>query len=164
MHSLALEIDYAHESAGWIKCELIVDGERHPLDASNVFPPFLPLLRFVKAVAGQRFPARFFWDEEGVGAHFEAIAVAENSPLVHLKIQHEEAAEPWLDADIERETVVQAFLPPVVEMSQNFLLAEKEWHIPGRVVARIQESIARGIPLRSDIHTPQYVEFIVRGG
>jgi hypothetical protein len=164
MHTLALEIDHAHESAGWIKCDLTIDGERHPLDASAVFPPFLPLLRFVKAVAGQRFPARFYWDEEGIGANFAATAVAEDSPLVHLKIQHEEAAAPWLDADIERETVIQAFLPPVLDISQTFLLAEKEWSMPARVVAHIQESIAKGIPLRSDVHSPSYVEFIVRGG
>ena len=103
-HTLALDIDYSHESAGWIKCYLTIDGVSHYLDASAVFPPFLPLLRFVKAVAGQRFPARFFWDEEGYGAEFDATAVEDDSELVHLKIRHYDHEEDviWLDADIER--------------------------------------------------------------
>jgi hypothetical protein len=73
MHTIAFEINHKHEHAGWINCYLTINGERHALEASSVFPPFQPLLRFVKAVAGQRFPAKFFWDEEGIGADFEAV-------------------------------------------------------------------------------------------
>ncbi len=112
MTELSLEIDYANEHSGWIDCWLVINGERHHLDASNVFSPFLPLLYFTKSVAGQRFPARFRWDEEGVEAEFSATTVADDSPLVHLTIKYDKVEEPWLDADIERETLIQALAAP----------------------------------------------------
>jgi hypothetical protein len=164
MHTLAFKIDHAHQSAGWIKCELTIDGVKHPLDASYAFPPFQPLLRFVKAAAGQRFPARFFWDEEGQGANFEASAVAEDSPLMHLVIKHDDLDEPWFDDVIERETVIQAFLPPILEFSKKYLLSEKQWYLPKKLVAKFQHDITSGIPLRSDIHSPQPVTPSIEGG
>lgn len=163
MHTLALEIDYAHEKAGWINCHLTIDGEAYHLDASSVFPPFQPLLRFVKAVAGQRFPAEFFWDEEGVGADFEATAVAKDSPLVHLKIKHNDSDTLWFEDVIERETIIQAFLPPILDFSNNCLLAEKEWYLSKELVAKLHRAIVTGIPLRSDIHVAQDVESAVQG-
>ncbi len=163
MHTLALEIDYPHEHIGWIDCWLTIDSERHHLSASYAFPPFLPFLQFVKAVAGQRFPARFSWDEEGVEAKFGATAIADDNPLVHLKIVHDKSDAPWFDADIERQTVIQAFLPPLLDVSQNFPPVEKDWYTPRQAVLHIQEAILRGIPLRSDIHSPQPVEFTVSG-
>lgn len=168
MHILALEIDYAHEKAGWINCHLTIDGEPYHLYASQVFPPFLGLLRFVKAVAGQRFPARFYWDEEGVEALFEAAAISEDSHLVHLKIVYDKSDAPWFDADIKRETIIRAFLPPLLDVSQNFLLAderlaEKHWGMPSQIVLYLENAITKGVPLRSDIHSPQHVECLVKG-
>jgi hypothetical protein len=162
MTDLSLEIDYANEHSGWIDCWLTINDERHRLDASAVFPPFQPLLWFVKAVAGQRFPAKFYWDEEGVGADFEATAVAEDSPFMHLKIVHDESETPWFDADVERETVIQAFLPSLLDVSKNFLLAEKEWYFPRETVNKVKDAIERGVPLRSDIHAPQDVRLSIR--
>ena len=164
MHILALEIDYAHEKAGWINCHLTIDGEPYHLYASQVFPPFSELLRFVKAVAGQRFPARFSWDEEGVVADFEATAVAEDSPLMHLKITYGKSDTPWFDDVIERETIIQAFLPPILDLSNNFLLAEKEWYLSKELVAKLHRAIVMGIPLRSDILSPQLVTCAFEGG
>lgn len=164
-HTFALDIDYAHENAGWIKCYLTIDGVSHFLDASAVFPPFLPLLRFVKAVAAQRFPARYFWDEEGYGADFYATAVEDDSALVHLKIRHYDHEEDviWFDADIEREEIIRAFKPIIVDMSRNFLLAEKEWFMPGQIIEHLHSAIEKGIPLRSDIHSPQDIQCLVKG-
>ena len=68
----------------------------------------------------------------------------------------------WFDADIERETIIQAFLPPIVDMSRNFPLAEKEWYMPDRIVEHIRQTIAQGIPLRSDMLLPQHVEITIR--
>jgi hypothetical protein len=156
-HTLSFEIDYKNEKAGWINCWLTINGERYHIEASYAFPPFQPLLRFVKAVAGQRFPARFFWDEEGHGLNFEAIAISDNSPLVHLKIIHDEDVC-WFDAEIERETIIQAFLPPIVDFSKNFWKAQIEWYTPKKLVTQFEQAILAGIPLRSDIHLPQPVE------
>jgi hypothetical protein len=65
MTDLSLKIDYPKANVGWISCYLIIDGEQNQIAASNVFHPFLNLLYFVKAVAGQRLLHSFFWHEEG---------------------------------------------------------------------------------------------------
>ncbi len=158
MHTLNLEIDYQNERAGWMTCHLTIDGRRHPLQASYVFPPFIPLLRFLKAIAGQRLPANFFWDEEGRGAEFEAEAVVDDSKLVHLKITYMgDETNPWIDARLEREAVVRAFLPPILAFAKDFPLAETDWFTPWRLVDMLHQSIVRGIPARSDAHAPQPV-------
>jgi hypothetical protein len=41
----SLEIDYRHESAGWIDCYLTFDGLCHLIYASDVLPPFKSWLR-----------------------------------------------------------------------------------------------------------------------
>jgi hypothetical protein len=125
----------------------------------------LPLSRVTaKAVAGQRFPAKFFWDEEGIGADFEAVEVPGNSQLVHLRIQHVEDDIPWIDADVDRDAVIEALLPPILDFSENFRLAEREWYTPRKLVNEFHQAIMAGIPLRSDIHSPQLVTCSVEGG
>ena len=161
MTSLAFEIDYKNARAGWINCCIIVDGVRHPIEASNVFPPFGPLLVFVRAIATGRLPARFSWDEEGPEAHFLATQQAEDSPLVHLSILYDKSDTPWLDADIHRETVVQAFLPVILDFVTHYKKALVEWYISREQVQNIQAVIARGMPLRSDANSPQFVDIRV---
>jgi hypothetical protein len=161
-HTLSFEIDYQSEKAGWINCWLTINGERHHFEASYAFPPFVPLLRFVKAVAGQRFPVKFFWDEEGHGVDFEAVAIAEDNPLVHLKVIHD-GDVCWFDDVIERQTIIQVFLPPIVDFSKHFWKAEVEWYTPKKLVDQFQQAILAGIPLRSDTHLPQPVECSVSG-
>ncbi len=120
MPKLSLEIDYTHEESGWIPCWLIVDGQRHGFEASGVFPPFWDLLNFIKDVAIQRLPSGAGWEEEGPDVTFVAKPLAEDHPLVHLTVQYSEEDEPWLDADLPREEVVQAFLPPILDFATHF--------------------------------------------
>jgi len=162
-HNLALEIDHQHEHAGWIDCWLMLDDERYHLDASWAFPPFLPLLRFLKAIKGQRFPAHCYWDEEGTVADFTATAVAEDSPLMHLRIVYDEGDTLWFDDVIERDTVIQALLPPLMDFFENFPRSESQWEAPKRVVGQLHRAIVKGIPLRSDLHSSQAVEVGVQG-
>ncbi len=161
-HTLALEIDYAHEEADWVNCNLIVDGDYHRLDATRVFPPFKPLLYFVKAVAGQRFPAQFWWEDERDGICFEATAVDEDSPLMHLKIQNMRVESPWLDADIERETVIRAFLLPILDLDRNYLVAEEKWELQHQFVESVRTAIINGIPRCPDKDAARSIEIKVR--
>jgi hypothetical protein len=162
-HTIALEIDYAHEHGGWIDCDLIIDGEHHPLDASDVFPPFQPLLHFVKAVASQRLPAKFIWDEEGHGLEFKALPVFEDSSLVHLTIQHWGTDIFLLDAEMECDTVVRIFLPPLQDLAQNFTLAETEWGLPQFAVQHVVRGIAEGFPPGLDNRADKRLEFQILG-
>lgn len=163
MHTLDLEIDYAHEHHGWIDCTLTVDGMPHHLSASGALPPFLHLMYFIKAAAGYNLPSSFFWDEEGFGAKFEVSEAAGNAQLVHLKISHhiDEKNETWIDAEIERETVVQALLLPLVDFAQHYNLVDKGWELPRRVVEHIQSTIAKGLPLQPESNDPKHADFII---
>jgi hypothetical protein len=161
MTTLAFEIDYAHEHHGWIDCTLTMDEKPHHLSASGAVPPFLGLMYFVKAIARHDLPHTFHWDEEGFGAKFEVTAITD-SLLVHLKITHtNEKVEVWIDADIERETVIQAFLPPLVDFAQNYEIVDRSWELPRRVVEHIQSSIAKEISLQPDPHAPKHADFII---
>ncbi len=161
MSRLGIEFDYAHEDAGWMNCCLTIDGEKHELEATWVFPPFIEMLTFLKAIAIQRLPARLFWEEEGPRATFLATPVAEDSPLVHLTITHDAFQQPWFDEDIERQIVIDAFLPPILDLAYNFLTTETDWGTSREEVEKIHMVILEGVPLRSDIHSPQPVEFKV---
>lgn len=161
-HTLSFEITYKHHFGGWLNCWLTLNGARYGLGASYVFPPFKPLLYFVKAIAGQRLPARFEWDQEGNTVTFEATPLAEDSPLVHLKICNG-PEDCWFDAEIGREAVIQAFLPPLLDFSQHHRTADVEWEIPKKLVEQVQQDIHTGIPPRSNIHAPQPVECLING-
>lgn len=166
MHTLDFQIDYQHAHSGWISCTLVIDGEQHYLAASGVFPPFDDLLRFVRAVAGQRFPARFEWEEEGTEVCFSAEAVAQDSPLMRLKITHQEgdSEETWFDGELGRDIFIQAVLPAIQDFSKKFPLAEASWGLLRKRVARTSDAIRAGIPLRSDIHAAHDVAFEIFGG
>ena len=158
MPTLDLEIDYAHEQYGWIDCTITVDGTPHHLSASGAIPPFSQLMYFIRAAAGNDLPHSFDWDEEGFGAKFEVSAV-KDSPLLHLNITHYyEKVDVWVDADMEREAIVQAFLPPLVDFVQNF---DRGWAPPRRIVENIQNAVAKGLPLRPDPHAPKHADFII---
>ncbi|MFN8382739.1 MAG: hypothetical protein U0V02_12400 [Anaerolineales bacterium] len=163
VHALSFEIDYAHEQDGWIDCKIIVNGTPHHLSASSALPPFLHLMQFIKAAAGEKLPHSFFWDEEGYGAKFEVAEVLENTSLVHLKIVHTgETTETWFDADIEREMVVQAFLDPLLDFSRNYNnIVDKKWELPSRVLEHVHDTIAKGLPLIVDPHAPNHVDFVI---
>lgn len=164
MTELSLEIDYANTRHGWITCWLTIDGTCHRLDASCNFPPFLELLYFVKAVAGNRLPAKYFLNEEGFGADFFASPVPGSGDILHLKIVHwDDGDETWLDAVLDKETVVHAFLTPLLDMARNFKEAESEWFFPPERATMVAEAIAWGIPPRSDIRYLQKVYFNVQG-
>lgn len=162
MPHLSFEIDYKNERAGWIVCWLTIEGERHKIYASNVFPPFMDLLNFVKAISIQRLPVKFFWDEEGHGPEFFAFPVAEDSPFVHLKIVYDNPEHPWVDAELERDAVVQAFLAPLLDLSKNFLKAETAWYFPRKDVERVKNAMEKGYPLRSDVNAFQPIYFSVK--
>lgn len=144
-HTFVFEINYKRASSGWMACWITIDGERHTIWASYAFPPFLPLLRFVADVAGQRFPAEFIWDEEGVCVECTATAIPEDSSLVHLFIEHYEEDLPWFNGEVEREVIIQAFLPPIVEFATKSLMAGIRWETPKEAVNEIQQEIFKSL-------------------
>jgi len=78
----------------------------------------------------------FYWEEEGPAAEFAASPVAGNEQLVHLKITYSrEEEKPWIDAELEKDVIVEAFLPPLLDMAKNFNKAEYKWGLAYKNVA-----------------------------
>jgi hypothetical protein len=99
-NSFSLEIDPLSSKHGWMDCWLVVDGKRHHLDATSVFPPFGDVFAFAQALAEDKLPYEFFWDKEGPSAKFQALMLAPHSPHFRLHINHER--EIVVDAEFDR--------------------------------------------------------------
>lgn len=142
MGGLQFEIDHDHEHNGWIDCYLSFNGVRHHIDASGALPPFLPLLYFLKRIAGRKLPAKCHWDEEGISVKFAATPIENSDKLVHLTVEHTDADKPWVDADLDRMEVVQAFLPALRSCSQSKI--GPGWEFPAFTVESLERAIERG--------------------
>lgn len=161
--NLNLEIDYRHEKAGWIDCFLTFDGVRHNLWASDVYPPFPQLLHFMRALAADRLPYRFYWDEEGHGAHFEAWPVAEGSPNFHFKIRYDIDNSTWVDAELERKAVVDVFLAALKDFALYARSPSRlEWGCSLVEIIAFEEFQRRAIPPRSDVHSAEPIDLSIR--
>ena len=143
MPTISFEIDHPNSDAGWMRCAFTIDGVRHPLDATAVFPPFLDLLYIIKDLATQRLPRTYFWEEEGFGVDFRFSPVPNAKNLVHLRIARGNL-DPWLDSDIEADALIQAFLPPLLDLSENCQAAEREWNFPQQFVNNIYTALQTG--------------------
>ncbi len=182
-HDLHFQIDYLNEKHGWIHCYLNFNGLIHSLVASGTLPPFRDLLDFIRSITLQRLPAWFFWDEEGCGPLFEAWPLVGdrpdgNCPNFHLRVIHEtndlhwigedENAQAlvtsyqvlWVDADLNREAVVDVFLAAL----RDFVLYSKDpesWNINLHDIQAFEHLRARNIPLRSDINQAGPIDLIL---
>jgi hypothetical protein len=180
--TLRLFIDHAKEEAGWIPCYLTFNDLTHTLYASGTFPPFKNLLDFLRSLTLNRLPARLFWDEEGQGPHFEAWPLVDSqgceSTEFHLRILHEshdfhwtgEGEDMraqvnsyqvlWVDADFNREMVVDAFLSAI----RHFILYSQQpedWEISLSDLLAFERLRARDSAPRSDITHAEPMEMII---
>jgi hypothetical protein len=160
---LNLEIDYRHESAGWIDCYLTFDGICHKLWASDVFPPFIQLIHWMRALTANRLPYRFYWDEEGHGAKFKAWPVAEDSPNFHITIYYDKDDTTWVDAELERKAVVDVLLAAL----RDYALyggppSRGGWDFSLADVIAFEEFQRRVIPPRSDHHSAEPIQLTLR--
>lgn len=156
---IEFEIDYPHEHAGWIDCFLTFDGNRHKLWASDVFPPFMPLVYFLKAILIQRLPHKFYWDEEGKGAKFEVWPVAPDSPVFRLRVKHDRDERPWIEEEFNRVAVVQMFLPVLREFAAHQQPTRGDWQIRPEDVDDLEAFLTRSIPPRTEISVAQPLHF-----
>ena len=165
MHTIEFIIDHFSEHDGLMDCWLSIDGVKHHLNASDSYSPFLPLLYFLNAVRGQRFPARLAWDEEGSELRLLATAVAEDDPAMFLKIQHSSydednnlwVEETWFEDTIDRDVFIQALFPALIKTTRYLNESSNLWQIPPEEVEPILETIKSGFPLRSDINAAQNI-------
>jgi hypothetical protein len=160
---LNLEIDYRHENAGWIDCYLTFDGICHKLCASDVFPPFIQLIHLMRALTANRLPYRFYWDEEGHGAKFEAWPVAEESQNFCLKIHYDKDDTTWADVELDRKVVVDVLLVAL----RDFALysgppSRGAWDFSLADIIAFEQFQQRVIPQRSDVTSTEPVRMTLR--
>ena len=160
---LHLEIDYRHESAGWINCYLTFDGLTHKLWASDVFPPFIQLARFIRALAANRLPYYFYWDEEGHGALFEAWPVGEDSANFCFKVHFDRGDCTQIEAELDRQAVIEVILAAL----RDFALyagppSRGSWQLDLADVVALEEFRQRLIPPRSEVRLAEPTRFSLR--
>ncbi len=158
MTEFALEIDALSSSNGWMNCWLVVDGQRHPLEATSVFPPFSDLLAFAKALATQALPHEFIWDEEGHGAIFQALPVAPDSPNFILKINHD--GQIAVEAEFDRFKIVHGLLETLRGVALDCPGAESEWEFPYFLLENFERELVQGFAAKAQPQAPHVVNFI----
>ena len=161
---LKLEIDYPNEEAGWIDCYLTFGGQRHHLWASDTFPPFPQILEFLLALVTQRLPHNFYWDEEGTGARFEAWPLAPDSPNFHLVVMHDVNESFRIEADLNRQAVVDSLLETLRDFVQHVRPTRGNWHLTMSDIKSFEELQKRGVASRADIIVAQPIHFTLQSG
>ncbi len=154
------EIDHKHERAGWIDCYLGFGGRRYELAASDIDSPFPHLLELVTAIATQRLPFHFYWDEEGKGVEFDAMPLSDDDPRFHLHIQHDRQDKAWVDAVLERAVVVDVILAALRDFALNAGPPTRiPWHLSLANVEKVEQMLANLPAVRSDITQAVPVKF-----
>jgi hypothetical protein len=142
MTDFHLEIDSLGARDGWMKCWLVLDGKRHQMEATSVFPPFSDVLQFARKIAANSLPHEFIWDEEGHGAKFHALPVDTESSKFHLQINHD--GDVVVDADLDRMQVVRGLLESLRGFSLDCPGAESEWEFPHFLVENFERDLEQG--------------------
>jgi len=130
--SFNLEFDALGAKYGWMDCWIVINGQYHWLEATNVFPPFQDMLRFIRVIATDTLPNKFFWDEEGHGAEFTAKQSSLGADYVRIRITHD--GEIVMDADVVRKQIIQATIDVLHDFALDCPNAETEWGFPYRLV------------------------------
>src|SRR6185436_17413868 len=141
-NTFSLEIDPLSSDSGWMHCWLVVDGKRHYLDATSVFPPFGAVLAFAQALARNKLPHKFFWDEEGHGAKFQALPIGAENQSFRLLIDHD--GEIVVDAELDWEQTMRGLLEALRGVALDCPGAESEWEFPYFLIENFERDLARG--------------------
>jgi len=141
-NSFSLQIDPLSSDSGWMHCWLVVDGQSHYLDATNVFPPFGDVLAFAQAIAANHLPYEFFWDEEGHGAKFQAFPVEPEGLRFRLHIEHD--GEIVVDAEFARMQIARGLLESLRRVALDCPGAESEWDLPYFLIENFERGLTQG--------------------
>jgi hypothetical protein len=140
--SFALEMDSRSAKNGWMNCWLVVDGQRHHLDATSVFPPFGEVLNFAHALAANILPHEFFWEEEGHGAKFQALPLESGESSFRLVINHD--GEIVVDAQFDRKQIMHGLLESLRRVALDCPGADSEWEFPYFLIEDFERGLTDG--------------------
>lgn len=157
-NSFSLEIDPLSTESGWMHCWLVVDGQRHYLDATSVFPPFGHVLAFAQALAQNKLPHEFFWEEEGHGAKFQALPVTPENSRFHLLINHD--GEIVVDAEFDRMQIAHGLLESLRAVALDCPGAESEWEFPYFLIENFERNLIEGFNKTSNSESAGIAHFV----
>ncbi len=154
--NLGLEIDSIGAKSGWMKCWLVINGERHQILATSVFPPFNDVLNFIHAIATGNLPHEFFWEEEGHGAKFRASHSVLGSNHVHVYINHD--GEVLVEANLEQGKLAHTFMDALRGFALDCPGAETEWHFPYFLIENFEQELSQGFtPKSNGVSVPRFI-------
>lgn len=157
-NTFSLEIDPLSSSNGWMRCWLVVDGQRHYLDASSVFPPFEGVLSFARALADNNLPREFFWDEEGHGAKFQALRISSQSLKFRLRINLN--GKTIVNSEFDRMQIAKGLLESLRSVALDCPGAESEWMLPYFLIEDFERDLAEGFSKSSEGESIEVVHFV----
>jgi hypothetical protein len=156
-NTLTLEMDYLNARHGWMKCWLVINGEYYPMDASNVFPPFINILELAKSIVTNALPYEFYWEEEGPWFKFHASGL-EAEDKFHLEVLHNN--QPLFSGELDRVQVVVGLLDVLRNFSLDCPDAECEWRLPYFLIEDFEQSLASGFNQKVVTVGPDRARFI----
>ena len=124
LETLEFKFNHAYTYSGWMDCYIVLNGDMcFHLDASDFCPPFKDLLNFVRLILTQRLPCEFDWDQEGSGARFEALPVA-NSANFRFRLTFDDCGyeftdEPSIDIELGRQWFADIVTATLQDLVQN---------------------------------------------
>jgi hypothetical protein len=121
-------------------------------------------MALVQAITFKRLPHKFFWDEEGTGAFFEAWDVPSDDSKVRLYIHHDSTGK-WIDAELDRQVVIDTFMTPLSEFGKRLGLPTRgDWHLSIFELNGFEQLKKRGVAPRSDVTSALPIRFLMQGG
>jgi hypothetical protein len=156
--TFSLDIDPTSARNGWMDCWLVVDGQRHHLDVTSVFPPFRDLLELARALGTNQLPHEIYWEEEGHGAKFQALPSAPNSSGFRLLINHE--GEMIVEAEFDRQQIMRGLLESLRKVALDCPGAENEWEFPYFLIEDFEAELAQGFAVSVTEAPARRVHFV----
>ena len=153
-----IDFDPASADSGWMDAWLVIDGQRHHMYTTSVFPPFKDLLQFAHALAANQLPHEFSWEEEGPEANFQALPSASDSDQFRLLINHN--GDIILNAEFNRHQMMNMVLESLRKVCLDCPGAESEWEFPYFLLEDFEEKLKKGLlsrPAEEPDHRARFV-------
>ena len=111
---------------GWIRFAITVGKQATTLSASNLYDPFLDMIRWLERVAAGRHRSSFTMDMEGVKAQVVAVDKANDHMLFEIQDPDRDTPPP-IRAIVDRRQLVHAIYSAFTRFASSKQYMEEEW-------------------------------------
>lgn len=118
---------FSHATVGWV--HLWISGTPYlqhiTIFASDVFDPFIELVKWLEAIADNRLPAEFDIDEEGIGKKLSAFPVDDERVDFLVQDAYSDTNEIFLRLRVPKRQLVTEFVSKLDLFLQAYYEAEQ---------------------------------------